>query len=174
MVERFNATFVPQLAKLHNRESNNWDEYLLPVVFAYNTGIHSTTQCSPFQLQFGREPRLPTDKPSSTYIFHRPNDYYNQLKRCLQIIHQSAREKMIQRQVKYKNDYDEHRSDPQYEINDQVLIKIHGSRSKLDPRYSIDPKLIVKKQHPVYWVQDETTQDISRVHVNDIRPILIS
>ncbi len=174
MVERFNATFVPQLAKLHNRESNNWDEYLLPVVFAYNTGIHSTTQCSPFQLQFGREPRLPTDKPSSTYIFHRPNDYYNQLKRCLQIIHRSAREKMIQRQVKYKNDYDEHRSDPQYEINDQVLIKIHGSRSKLDPRYSIDPKLIVKKQHPVYWVQDETTQGISRVHVNDIRPILIS
>jgi hypothetical protein len=35
-----------------------------------------------------------------------------------------------------------------------------GSRSKLDPQYSINPKLIIKKQHPIYWVQDETTQNI--------------
>jgi transposase InsO family protein len=78
MVERFNATFVPQLAKLHDRENNNWDEYLPAVVFAYNTGIHSTTQHSPFQLQFGREPRLPTDN-ASNYVFHKPMDYYHQL-----------------------------------------------------------------------------------------------
>jgi transposase InsO family protein len=174
MVERFNATFVPQLAKLHDRESNNWDEYLSPVVFAYNTGIHSTTEYSPYQLQFGREPHLPTDKPPSTYIFHRPIDYYNQLKRSVQIIHQSARDYIIRRQSKYKNTYDKNRHDPHYEINDQVLIKIHGSRSKLDPRYSINPKLIIRKQHPVYWVQDETTQKIHRVHANDIRPILVS
>ncbi|CAF4266608.1 unnamed protein product [Rotaria sp. Silwood2] len=36
MVKRFNATFVPQLAKLHDHENNNWDEYLSPVIFAYN------------------------------------------------------------------------------------------------------------------------------------------
>ena len=51
LVERFNVTFVPQLAKLHNRENNNWDEYLSPVVFAYNSGTHATTGSSPFQLQ---------------------------------------------------------------------------------------------------------------------------
>ncbi|CAF4299290.1 unnamed protein product, partial [Rotaria magnacalcarata] len=51
MVERFNATFVPQLAKLQDRENNNWDEYLPSIVFAYNTGVHAATQYSPFQLQ---------------------------------------------------------------------------------------------------------------------------
>ncbi|CAF4238254.1 unnamed protein product, partial [Adineta steineri] len=54
MIERFNATFIPQIAKLQDRENNNWDEFLAPVVFAYNTGCHSTTQYSPFQLLFGR------------------------------------------------------------------------------------------------------------------------
>ena len=38
MVERFNATFVPQVAKLQDRENNNWDEFLSPVVFVYNSG----------------------------------------------------------------------------------------------------------------------------------------
>lgn len=43
MIERFNATFIPQIAKLQDRENNNWDEFLAPVVFAHNTGCHSTT-----------------------------------------------------------------------------------------------------------------------------------
>ena len=76
MIERFNATFVPQIAKLEDKENNNWDEFLSPVVFAYNTGTHSTTQYSPFQLLYGREPRLPTDGPISSFTFHKPNDYY--------------------------------------------------------------------------------------------------
>ncbi|CAF5087502.1 unnamed protein product, partial [Rotaria sp. Silwood1] len=76
MVELFNATFVPQIAKLQNRENNNWDEFLLPVVFVYNTGIHATTGYSPFQLQYDRDSRLPTDEPPTSFIFNKPQDYY--------------------------------------------------------------------------------------------------
>ncbi|CAF4856330.1 unnamed protein product [Rotaria socialis] len=155
-------------------ENNNWDEYLSPAVFAYNTGIHSTTQYSPFQLQFGREPRLPIDKPSFTYLFHKPNDYYAQLQKSLNIIHKLAHTTSIQQQAQYKQSYDKYRSDPIYDINDQVLTKFHGSRSKLDPRYSITPRIIIKKQHPIYWVEDQTTQIVHRVHVNDIRPIVFA
>ncbi|CAF4814350.1 unnamed protein product, partial [Rotaria socialis] len=81
MIERFNATFVPQIAKLQDKEHNNWDEFLSPVVFAYNTGTHSTTQYSPFQLLYGREPRLPTDGRLSSFTFRKPSDYYEQLKK---------------------------------------------------------------------------------------------
>ncbi|CAM4856080.1 unnamed protein product [Rotaria socialis] len=83
MVERFNATFVPQLAKLQDREHNNWDEYLLPIGFAYNTEIHATTQYSPYQLQFRRQPHLPTDESSTSYVA---------------IIQQQAREHIVTRQ----------------------------------------------------------------------------
>jgi hypothetical protein len=171
MVERFNATFVPQVAKLQDRENNNWDEFLSPVVFAYNTGTHSTTQYSPFELQFGREPRLPSDRPPTNYVFYKPNDYYGQLQKSLRIIHQYARVTINSKQSAYKHQYDKNRKNPHYQINDYVLIKLHSTRSKLDPRYSINPKVVVKAQHPIYWVQDKLTEEISHVHVNDIRPI---
>ncbi|CAF1451151.1 unnamed protein product [Adineta ricciae] len=80
MIERFNATLVPQITKLQDREHNNWDEFLAPVVFAYNAGTHSTIGCSPCELLLGREPRLSMNQPVSTFIFRRPNDYYEQAK----------------------------------------------------------------------------------------------
>ena len=70
LFERLNATFVLQLAKLHDRENNNWNEYLSPVVFTYNTGTPATMGFSPFQLQFGREACLPPDKSADNYVFH--------------------------------------------------------------------------------------------------------
>ncbi|CAF3834118.1 unnamed protein product [Rotaria sordida] len=121
MIERFNAVFVPQIAKLQDRENNNWGEFLLLVVFAYNTGIHATTNYSPFQLQFGRESRLHTDESSTSIIFDKPNDYYKQLKKHLLIIQRQARANVISRQQQYKNNYDKRRSDPHYEINDSAL-----------------------------------------------------
>ncbi|CAF3907401.1 unnamed protein product, partial [Rotaria sordida] len=113
---------------LQNLENNNWDEFLSLVVFAYNSNIHATTNYSPFQLQFGRESRLPTDEPSSSFTFSKPNDYYVQMKKNLLI---------IQRQ--YKINYDKQRPNPYYEINDPVRIKIHGIKKKLEPKYSITP-----------------------------------
>ena len=71
------------------------------------------------------------------------------------------------------NEYDHHRSDPHYEINEQVLTLVQGTRSKLDSRYSLILKSVVSKQHPIYWVRDDVTQAVTRVHVNDIRPITI-
>jgi hypothetical protein len=118
-------------------------------VFAYNTGTHATTGFSPSQLQFGREARLPQDKPADDYVFHRPADYYSQLKKSFSIIHQSARARIVSSQSRYKQQYDHHRLDPRYEINDQVLTQVHGVRSKLEPRYSLIHKAVIQTQHPV-------------------------
>ena len=174
MIERFNATFVPQIAKLQDKESNNWDEFLSPVVFAYNTGIHSTTNYSPFQLLFGREPRLPPDERLSSFTFRKPNDYYEQLKRSMKLIHSHARENIIRKQHQYKTRYDKRRPDPHYAINDRVLIRRHGMKNKLEPKYSVTPQIVIRKEHPVYVVKDEITQCETWVHVNDIRPIYVS
>lgn len=173
MVERFNATFVPQLAKLQDRENNTWDEFLLRVVFTYDTGIHATTNYTPFQLQFGCEPRLPADEPSTSFIFNKPSDYYAQFQKGLSILQQHARENIVTRQQQSKKFYDKRRTDPHYKINDLLLVKIHGLKPKLEPRYSGTPKIIIQSQNPTYWVRDENTQVESRVHVNDIRPTFI-
>ena len=40
---------------------NDWDLKLEKLSFAYNTAVHATTKCSPFELMFGRIPKLPID-----------------------------------------------------------------------------------------------------------------
>ncbi|CAF3301384.1 unnamed protein product [Rotaria socialis] len=95
----FSTVYHPQTNGIvEHREHNNWDEYLLPIIFAYNTGIHATTQYSPYQLQFGREPRLPTDEPSTSFIFNKPIGYYDQLKKSSLIIQRQAHGHIIYRQ----------------------------------------------------------------------------
>ncbi|CAF1367651.1 unnamed protein product [Didymodactylos carnosus] len=173
-VERFNATFITQIAKLTDNESNNWDEYLYPVVFAYNTGIHSTTNFSPYELTFGSKANLPTDHPPSTFTSGKPNDYFYQLIQNLKRYHATAKENILHQQRLYKTRYDRQRQDCEYDLGATVLTRIFTTRSKLDPKFSLVPKIIIRRSHPVYWVEDMETKEESRVHVNDIRPLMIA
>lgn len=170
-VERFNGTFVAQIAKLTDREHNNWDDYLHAIVFAYNTGIHSSTKISPYELTFGRAANLPPDHPPTAFTFPHSHDYHHQLIRNLQYIHTTARDNIIHQQQQSKIRYDRRRNDPHYKLNDIVLTRIFTNRSKLDPRFSLSPKTIIQQRHPIYWVKDLTSSVISQVHVNDMRPL---
>ncbi|CAF1529898.1 unnamed protein product [Adineta steineri] len=172
-VERFNGTFVIQLAKLTDNETNNWDEYLYPIVFAYNTGVHSTTNISPYALTFGRQANLPTDPPVTTLTLPDPHDYFRQLVLNLKYYHQTVKEIILKQQQKTKGRYDYHRKNPEYDLGTTVLTRVFTNRSKLDPRFSIDPKIIVENHHPIYTVEDMDTKRIAKVHVSDIRPLLL-
>lgn len=172
MVERFNGTFVPQLSKLQDSEQNNWDEYLQAVVFAYNTGIHKTTKFSPYELVYGRLPRLPINIRPHQISLQKPLDYLEQLKKTLHIFHQASRQNILLQQEINKTIYDKNRLDPHYKIGDKVLTRIPTQRGKLDPRYSPIPKSVIQILHPIYLVQDEETNITTQVHVGDLRPLL--
>ncbi|CAF3914584.1 unnamed protein product [Rotaria magnacalcarata] len=81
---------------------------------------------------------------------------------------------IVQQQARNKAYYDQNRTDPCYNIGDRVLTRIHGIKGKLDPLYSPIPKIIIHTLHPSYIVRDEQTQIESRVHVNDLRHIIIN
>ncbi|CAF3139919.1 unnamed protein product [Rotaria socialis] len=174
IVERFSATFIPQISNLQDTQDNNWDEYLQIVVFAYNTGIHKRTKYSPFELLYGRLPRLPISTRPQYFSFVKPNDYFEQLRKTLRIYHQAAKHHIVLQQQNNKTTYDHNRLDPQYKIGDKVLTRIHGNRRKLDPKYSPIPKVITQVHHPIYVVQDETNHASFQVHVADLRPIIIN
>jgi transposase InsO family protein len=173
IVERFNSTFIPQISKLQDHEHNNWDEYLQAVVFAYNSGTHKTTHYSPYHLVFGRPPRLPIHSKLSSFSFSRPNSYFNQLRKSLKYLHHSARNNIIRQQATNKGYFDKNRLDTHYKVGDKVLTKLHGMKGKLDPLFSMNPKVITRAQHPTYIVRDEITNIESRVHVGDIRPLIV-
>ena len=174
IVERFNGTFIPQISKLQDSETNNWDEYLQAVVFAYNSGTHKTTQYSPYELLYGRPPRLPIHPRPSHFSFVKPNDYFEQLKKTLRLYHQTARNNIVHQRQLNKHRYDINRQDPHYNVGDKVLSRLFGLRGKLDAKFSSSIKIVVKDIHPVYIVEDEVTKVQSRIHVSDLRPIYIA
>ena len=59
--ERFNRTLEAILICFIQDNLEDWDEFLKQLAFAYNTTVHATTGVSPFQMVYGRLPRLPID-----------------------------------------------------------------------------------------------------------------
>lgn len=174
VVERFNASMVVQISKLQQQHHNNWDDYLDAVVFAYNTSQHKTTKYSPFQLLFGRSPKLPIDSPPQYFSFDRPNDYFIHLQKILHVYHHQAKANIVQQQRYNKTRYDHNRRDPHYNLGDRVFTRIFTGRGKLDPRYSISPKIVVQVNHPNYIVRHESTGIEHQYHVSDLRPVTLA
>jgi hypothetical protein len=59
--ERLNRSVQAMLANYLNEEKDNWEQFLPYMQFSYNTAIHSTTKFSPFELTYGRTPKIPID-----------------------------------------------------------------------------------------------------------------
>ncbi|CAF3283177.1 unnamed protein product [Rotaria sp. Silwood2] len=170
-VERFNATFRPQLTKLYDENLNHWDEYLPAVVYAYNTGSHATTGYSPFQLMFERNPILLLAQQSTEFTLTKPNNYWPQIQRLLKLYHQAARRNIHIQQHYAKARFDANRSDTVYQVNDLVLWRKPFHLSKLDEPYS-GPHIILKANHPNYVIQDRESSIQRMVHVADLQPVL--
>jgi len=49
------------LATLKSKQKATWKEYVKPLVHAYNCTRNETTGYTPYELMFGRSPRLPVD-----------------------------------------------------------------------------------------------------------------
>ncbi len=61
ITERFNRTLQSMLTCFVSDHQKDWDVLLPYVDFAYNTAVHSSTDCTPFELTSGRKPRVPID-----------------------------------------------------------------------------------------------------------------
>ncbi len=55
-----NKTIAKYLASFCDDSTLDWELYLAPLMFSYNTSFHRSIKSSPFFLTFGMEPRLPT------------------------------------------------------------------------------------------------------------------
>ena len=62
ITQRFNRTIKTMPTEfVHEHKQNDWDTKLNKLSFAYNTAVHAVTIFSPFELMFGRIPKLPID-----------------------------------------------------------------------------------------------------------------
>ena len=172
IVERFNATFCSQLAKYYDEERDNWDDFLQAVVYAYNTGIHSTTGFVPYELAFGRKQKSPFDPASKNFILTQPSGFYQRLQKTRRIILKQAQENVRHQQQLTKQRYDKNRKDISYSVGNLVFLRVATNRSKLDERWT-GPCIIIKKigeQH--YLIEDNTTGKTTCAHISQLQPVV--
>ena len=66
LTERYSRTLLNVLGTLEEAQKKDWKKYVPSVVYAYNCTKHETTKVSPFELIFGRKPKLPIDSAFET------------------------------------------------------------------------------------------------------------
>jgi hypothetical protein len=157
--ERFNATFAPALAKLVNEEKENWDVYLEPVIYAYNTSRHATTSLTPFELMFGRKNQDLMDPKQLKVVLSKPNEFYQRVKRARKILLDHAKSNIQYHSQLAKCRYDRNRPDPQYDTNDLVWVRVHRESSKLDEKYEGPYRIIERKGPATFIVQIENPEE---------------
>ncbi|CDF32918.1 unnamed protein product [Chondrus crispus] len=100
--ERFNRTLVQRLRHYVEEHQRDWDDYLQPLTFAYNTQVHRSTETTPFDLVLTRPPSgliLPEDPRT-------PVQYKRATLRKLRDALDRARTKLSASQKRYKDDFD--------------------------------------------------------------------
>ena len=114
LIERFNKTLCEALAKLKDIE--NWDTKVAPVLLAYRTTKHGSTKFKPFQLVYGRKPKLFNEDEEHKSI----NERIEEIDELPQMI-EKAKTNIIRAQIKQKNYHDKNIKTKGFQIGEKVL-----------------------------------------------------
>ena len=105
--ERYNRTITSMVRNYAGEHQDDWDVYVGPLTYAYNSHVHRTTRTTPFELVFSRPPpefflrRADGDAP--------PPDRGKQRAEFLKTLDstiQKAYESLRRTQARYKRDFD--------------------------------------------------------------------
>lgn len=134
LVERFNKTLKQMLAKVVAKGGHNWDKMLGPVLLAYRSTPHSSTDMFPFFLVYGRMPSLPT---ALDFINPSPqlpvmeSEYGAALEKELKEVRSLAQKNIQAAQRQQKTHYDKGSKHVDLKVGDLVMLSTQ-------PKFKLD------------------------------------
>ena len=178
--ERFNQTLLQMLGTLPDTKKSRWKEYVQPLVHAYNCTRNDATGYSPFELMFGRTPRLPVDDTfglvgNSTELSH--VEFVEDLRQRLEESYRLARANIGKHQDSAKKYYDRKVRGNSIRVGDKVLVKktsFQEGKHKLANRWEDQVYEVVMQLDnlPVFEIVPEDGKGKrKRMHRNNLLPI---
>lgn len=163
-VERFNRTLLDMLGTLENQDKSHWKDFVKPLVRAYNCTRSEVTGFTPYELMFGRQPRLPVDLAFGLPVKEEQqkshSQYVKHLKSHLEESYKIATRSAAKVAEKNKTRFDKRVTPSALDIGDRVLVRnvrIRG-KHKLADKWESTVHVVVRKAGdlPVYTVKPET------------------
>lgn len=163
-VERFNRTLLNMLGTLENKQKARWKEYVKPLVHAYNCTRNDVTGFTPYELLFGRSPRLPVDLAFGLPVREEQctsnSQYVQDLQSRLEEGFKLASRNMTKSGERNKTRFNQRVTPSSLEEGDRVLVRnvrLFG-KHKLEDRWERDVYVVVGQAGalPVYRVRPET------------------
>ena len=177
LAERFNRTLLDMLGTLEKEQKKDWKKYINSLVFAYNCIPHTSTTVSPYELMFGRKPRLPIDsvfeKACSPDTKKDTRQYIEELSDRMKKANKIVNEKMSAARLRQKRYYDRKAKTATLSIGDHVLVRqlAFEGKHKIADKYEEDLYEIVdqpKLDIPVYKIRRETDGKERTLHQNHL------
>lgn len=166
LVERTNKTLIAILSKITYKMPERWDEMLKIVAFNYNIRYQESLKHSPFEILFGRKPKLPS-------VLKEPNLNKSELtiERIKKISQLQENLLQLRNEEKRKNTK-ELKEKEKLKIGDVVLMKNQNKRGKMDHKW--EGPYIVKDTNNVgsYIITDSANKLDLVVHRNNLKKIL--
>ncbi|XP_061188040.1 uncharacterized protein LOC133196119 [Saccostrea echinata] len=145
--EKFNRTLCTMLSNVVNSKSNDLDEHIPMVLFAYRTAKHASTQMDSFSLVYGRQARLPVelDLPvtdsSTTQVEDEDLAFKRRAEAFLTVreARKRAKRRIYEAQKKQKKYHDKSVSNERFKKGETVLLhnkrKISRKGGKLEKKW---------------------------------------
>jgi transposase InsO family protein len=176
--ERFNRTLLGMLGTLEESKKSDWKKYVNSLVYFYNCTPHESTKMSPFELLFGKKPRLPIDvtfENASTDHGHFDSSqaYIQDLQETMAKAHEIVIQHVEKAQEKQKKFYDKKAKAVALSIGDKVLVRVLAfkGKHKIQDRYESDVYEIIDHPRldiPVFRIRSVQSGNEKTLHRNHL------
>jgi len=147
--ERANRSIITLLRAFTEKMGNNWDQYLPILEFAFNNTPNSSSGFSPFQVNYGLSPLIPSDLISGNLISVNSDDINAILSR-IETIHKIVKDNLMVAQDRQAAAANNDRREEIFKVGDLVLLSSKHTQpsnqvnnDKLKPKFT-GPYKIVK------------------------------
>ncbi len=172
-----NKTIAKYLASFCDDSNLDWELYLAPLMFSYNTSFHRSIKATPFYLTFGMEPRLPNlltpDLCRKFYGKSSTDDIICKLLIARNVARQNNEDASDIARAQYDSKAMPHKFLP----NQLVLLDEHSflhKNQKLTPKWSGPHKIICLKGDANAEILLRYNNRKTVVHTNRLKPYFVA